>query len=122
MRKLDLTAKKYLFIENVGNLVCPTGVFLGQHTNLVVSSTTEGSDKPRKYPHIFRDASVIVIAKADLASAVGFDEKGYLSDLRKIAGKAHIIKTAKGSLEGFDELAHTLAHKRDHIFSLEHHH
>ena len=73
---MDLAGKKYLLIENVGNLVCPAGVNIGQHMDLIVSSTTEGSDKPKKYPQIFMDASVVVISKADLAKHVGFSEEG----------------------------------------------
>jgi len=92
---VDLKNVRYLLIENVGNLVCPANVKLGQHLNIVVSSTTEGSDKPSKYPHIFRDAQVIVVSKTDLGEAVGFDENQYLSHLRGINPKARILKTDK---------------------------
>ena len=58
IKKLKLDGKRFLFIENVGNLVCPAGVEVGQHMNVVVSSTAEGSDKPKKYPIIFLDADM----------------------------------------------------------------
>lgn len=119
---LDIANKSFLFIENVGNLVCPAGVAIGQHMNMVVSSTTEGSDKPKKYPSMFMDAQVIVISKMDVADAVDFDEKTYLLDVRNIATKAKIIKTSRKTDEGFDELVSVLTHRRDHLLGKEHHH
>ncbi|MFW6058592.1 MAG: hydrogenase nickel incorporation protein HypB [Phycisphaeraceae bacterium] len=68
LRELD-----YLFIENVGNLVCPSSYDLGEDVRLVLFSVTEGEDKPMKYPTIFNTADVAVITKLDLAGAVGFD-------------------------------------------------
>jgi hydrogenase nickel incorporation protein HypB len=62
-----------LFIENVGNLVCPSSYDLGEDLRLVLMSVTEGEDKPRKYPTIFNSADVAVITKMDLAEAVEFD-------------------------------------------------
>lgn len=88
---MDLAGVKYMFIENVGNLVCPAGVYLGQNMDIVVSSTTEGSDKPRKYPIIFQNAALVVISKINLADAVGFDEEAYRKDLAGINPKAKIV-------------------------------
>ena len=68
----DLAALDYLFIENVGNLVCPASYDLGEHRRAVLLSVTEGEDKPLKYPTIFNTADVVVITKTDLAGAVGF--------------------------------------------------
>jgi hydrogenase nickel incorporation protein HypB len=62
-----------LFIENVGNLVCPSSYDLGEDLRLVLLSTTEGEDKPLKYPTIFNTADIAVITKMDLAPAVEFD-------------------------------------------------
>ncbi|MBN2336933.1 MAG: hydrogenase nickel incorporation protein HypB [Acidobacteria bacterium] len=66
MGKLDLDSVDLLFIENVGNLVCPSGYDLGEALKVVVLSTTEGDDKPLKYPAMFRNASVLLINKTDL--------------------------------------------------------
>ncbi len=66
MGKLDLDRTDLLFIENVGNLVCPSGYDLGEALKVVVLSTTEGDDKPLKYPAMFRNASVLIINKTDL--------------------------------------------------------
>jgi hydrogenase nickel incorporation protein HypB len=119
---MDLSNKEYLIIENVGNLVCPAGVNLGQDINLIVSSTTEGSDKPKKYPVIFSDADIIVISKMDLMAAVGFDEKQYLSDLKNINGKALVIKTSSKENSSFKELVHEIKHFRSHKVNEHHHH
>ena len=69
----NLAELDFLFIENVGNLVCPSSYDLGEHLRLVLMSVTEGEDKPLKYPTIFNGADVAVITKTDLAEAVEFD-------------------------------------------------
>lgn len=69
----DLASLDLLFIENVGNLVCPSSYDLGEEIRLVLMSVTEGEDKPLKYPTIFNSADVAVITKMDLAEAVEFD-------------------------------------------------
>ena len=63
----------FLFIENVGNLVCPSSYDLGEDLRLVLLSVTEGEDKPLKYPTIFNSADIAVITKSDLADAVEYD-------------------------------------------------
>lgn len=70
----DVGELDFLFIENVGNLVCPSSYDLGENLRLVLVSVTEGEDKPLKYPTIFNSADVAVITKMDLADAVEFDE------------------------------------------------
>jgi hydrogenase nickel incorporation protein HypB len=119
---LNLKEKKFLIIENVGNLVCPAGVKIGQHMNIVVSSTTEGSDKPKKYPYIFMDAEMIIISKTDLSDAAGFDEALYLSDIKKINSHAEIIKVSNKIGESYKEIAHELVHEREHLIGKHHHH
>jgi hydrogenase nickel incorporation protein HypB len=69
----SLPALDFLFIENVGNLVCPSSYDLGENLRLVLLSVTEGEDKPLKYPTIFNSADVAIITKIDLAEAVDFD-------------------------------------------------
>jgi len=66
LHALDLSAIDILFIENVGNLVCPAGFDLGQHANVTLLSVTEGDDKPAKYPVIFRAADLVLLSKCDL--------------------------------------------------------
>ena len=71
----DLQGLEFLFVENVGNLVCPASYDLGEVSRLVLLSVTEGEDKPLKYPSIFNSADLAVITKADLAEAVEFDHE-----------------------------------------------
>src|SRR6478752_5485463 len=68
----------WLFVENVGNLVCPASYDLGEHMRVVLLSVTEGEDKPLKYPTIFNTADAAVITKIDLAAAVEFDREALL--------------------------------------------
>lgn len=116
---MSLTGKKYLFIENVGNLVCPAGVKIGQHLDIVVSATTEGSDKPKKYPIIFDGAKLVIISKYNLAEAVEFDEERYIADVKSINTTAKILKTTKEA-ESFHAIAHFLEHEREHFLEHEH--
>lgn len=80
----DLNALDVLFVENVGNLVCPASYDLGESLRLVLLSVTEGEDKPLKYPTIFHTADVAVITKIDLAEAVEFDRAAALANLAKV--------------------------------------
>jgi hydrogenase nickel incorporation protein HypB len=118
---ISLEGKEFLIIENVGNLVCPAGVKLGQHVNIVVSSTTEGSDKPRKYPLVFMDAKLVVISKSDLADAAGFDEALYRKDIRSIS-RAEIIKTSSKDPLSFRQAAEFLKQQHEQLGSMGHAH
>ncbi|MFH1448021.1 MAG: hydrogenase nickel incorporation protein HypB [Candidatus Micrarchaeota archaeon] len=119
---MNLEGKGYLVIENVGNLVCPAGVKIGQHIDIVVSSTTEGSDKPKKYPIIFMNAELVIISKYDLAEAVGFDEKIYFEDIGNINSKAVIVKTSSKEPGSFERAAKFIVHERDHLLGKGHDH
>ncbi len=80
-----------LFIENVGNLVCPASYDLGEHLNVVLLSITEGSDKPQKYPVMFKKADIVLITKADLAHHFDFDIKEATSLIKELNPRADII-------------------------------
>ncbi|MGH2305761.1 hydrogenase nickel incorporation protein HypB [Campylobacter taeniopygiae] len=80
-----------LFIENVGNLVCPASYDLGEHLNVVLLSVTEGSDKPQKYPVMFKKADVVLISKADLAHHFDFDIKEASKLIKELNPRADII-------------------------------
>ena len=114
--------KSFLIIENVGNLVCPAGVNIGQHVNMVVSSVTEGSDKPKKYPIVFMDAHAIILSKIDFVSLADFNEEQYLHDLKEINGTIPIFKTAAKQESSFKAVADFLIHKRSHLIGENHHH
>jgi hydrogenase nickel incorporation protein HypB len=86
----------FLFIENVGNLVCPSSYDLGENLRLVLLSVTEGEDKPLKYPTIFNSADVAVITKMDLAEAVEFDETSLKANIQAVRpGMQHFAVSAK---------------------------
>jgi hydrogenase nickel incorporation protein HypB len=74
----------FLFIENVGNLVCPSSYDLGENLRLVLLSVTEGEDKPLKYPTIFNSADVAIVTKIDLAAAVEFDEEAVRANIQAV--------------------------------------
>ena len=92
LHALDLQGVDILFIENVGNLVCPAAFDLGQHRNVVLLSVTEGDDKPAKYPVIFRASDLVLISKADLAPFIDdFDPTRAEAALRQIACPAALM-------------------------------
>jgi hydrogenase nickel incorporation protein HypB len=95
-----------LFIENVGNLVCPSSYDLGEDLRLVLMSVTEGEDKPLKYPTIFNSADVAVITKMDLASAVEFDAaaaKRHIQAVRPGMAVLEVSTKSGAGMEGFLE-------------------
>jgi hydrogenase nickel incorporation protein HypB len=105
LHHLPLDGLDVLFIENVGNLVCPASFDLGTHRNVVLLSVTEGDDKPAKYPVMFRTADLVLITKTDLLGAIeDFDPARAEQALRALANPAPVIalsaKTAAG-LEGW---------------------
>jgi len=93
-----------LFIENVGNLVCPSSYDLGEATRLVLMSTTEGEDKPLKYPTIFNTADVAVITKMDLAGAVEFDRLAASRNIQSVRPGIKILEVSAKTGEGFGAL------------------
>ncbi|MBA2555066.1 MAG: hydrogenase nickel incorporation protein HypB, partial [Geodermatophilaceae bacterium] len=83
-RSLDPPAQSVVFIENVGNLVCPALFDLGEASKVVIMSVTEGDDKPLKYPHMFRAADVLLLNKLDLLPYVNFDVERCIGYARQI--------------------------------------
>lgn len=99
---LPLDGVRLLFIENVGNLVCPASFDLGENRRVTLLSCTEGEDKPLKYPPIFTSAHVVVLNKIDVASLVGFDRAAARANARRIAPQAEWIELSAKTGEGFD--------------------
>lgn len=91
-----------LIIENVGNLVCPALFDLGERAKVVVMSTTEGEDKPLKYPHMFRAASVVVLNKVDLLPHLSFDVEACLQNARRVNPKLRVFQTSATRGDGLD--------------------
>lgn len=101
----DLNLEKgILFIENIGNLVCPAEFQIGEHAKMLISTVTEGSDKPYKYPLAFEKADIIVLNKCDLIPYVDFDESFFMKGVRALNKTAPVIKVSCKTGEGFDEV------------------
>lgn len=104
LHDLPLEEMDILFIENVGNLICPVDFDLGSHMRMVVISVTEGDDTVEKHPLIFQDADLVVINKVDLADAVGADADKMVSDVKQINPEVKVIKTSLKTGTGFDDV------------------
>jgi hydrogenase nickel incorporation protein HypB len=102
---MDLSGIDLLFIENVGNLVCPTHWSLGEHVRVCVLSTAEGHDKPVKYPEIFASSDVIVLNKIDLIELVDFDRGFFYDSVRALNSDAEVIELSCRSGEGVERWA-----------------
>jgi hydrogenase nickel incorporation protein HypB len=106
--ELPLTELDVVFIENVGNLVCPSDFPLGTHKRVVVISVTEGDDMIRKHPVIFGHADIIVINKIDISEAVDVDINVILKDANRICPHTPVIQTNAKAGDGLDELVKAL--------------
>jgi hydrogenase nickel incorporation protein HypB len=93
---------EYLFIENVGNLVCPASYDLGEAIRVVMLSVTEGEDKPLKYPTMFNSSDVAVITKIDIAEAVGFDRAEVLKNIEAVRPGMRVFEVSAKTGEGMD--------------------
>lgn len=100
-----------LFIENVGNLVCPASYDLGENLRLVLLSVTEGEDKPLKYPTIFNSADVAVITKVDLAEAVEFDRRAAKANIEAVRPGMQVFELSAKTSQGMNELLAYLQQK-----------
>ena len=104
LHQLDLSDIDILFIENVGNLVCPASFDLGHHLNVTLLSSTEGDDKPSKYPVMFRAADLMLISKSDLLEYLDdFDPEQATLNFRKLAKDNPVITLSAKKQQGFDE-------------------
>ena len=104
LHQLDLGALDLLFIENVGNLVCPASFDLGQHRNVTLLSVTEGDDKPAKYPVMFRAADLVLLTKTDLLPVLDdFDPQRAEQALRSLASRAPLLRLSPRRGQGLEQ-------------------
>ncbi len=101
VEELELERGGFLFIENVGNLVCPAGFDLGEAARVVVLSVTEGDDKPLKYPDIFDNSALMLVNKCDLLPHVDFDVARCVEYARRIHADIEVIELSARTGEGF---------------------
>jgi hydrogenase nickel incorporation protein HypB len=109
----DLETLDFLFIENVGNLVCPSSYDLGEHVRVVLMSVTEGEDKPLKYPTIFNTADAAIITKVDMSEAAGFNRSEALAILGSVRRDLPILETSSRAPGGLASWLAWLAQQRD---------
>ena len=117
LEQLALPEESLLFIENVGNLVCPAAFDLGEAAKVVVLSVTEGEDKPLKYPDMFRAARLMLLNKCDLLPHLSFDVELAESHARRVNPDIEIIRLSANSGEGMDAWLTWLAHARQKVSS-----
>ncbi|MEZ4560891.1 MAG: hydrogenase nickel incorporation protein HypB [Caldilineaceae bacterium] len=111
---LPLAETDFLFIENVGNLVCPSGYDLGEDLRVVLMSVTEGEDKPEKYPSLFHSADVALLTKMDLADVVEFDRARAYASIESVRPGMRIIETSAKTGAGVDDwIAYLVARRED---------
>jgi hydrogenase nickel incorporation protein HypB len=110
----DLTMDKpgFLFIENIGNLVCPAEFQIGEHMKLLISSAAEGSDKPYKYPLAFEKADIILLTKSDLKAYVDFDDEFFLKGVRALNKTAPVFEVNAKTGQGFEEVGQWLKSRK----------
>jgi hydrogenase nickel incorporation protein HypB len=99
----DLDNLDVLFVENVGNLICPSQFDLGESFKLAVVSTTEGDDKPAKYPMLFREAKAVLLNKIDLIPYTNFNYESFSSDLKKLNGQIPVFEISCTRGDGLRE-------------------
>jgi hydrogenase nickel incorporation protein HypB len=108
----NLDELDFLFIENVGNLVCPSSYDLGENLRLVLLSVTEGEDKPLKYPTIFNSSDVAVVTKVDLAEAVEFDWNAVEANIQAVRPGMPVLRVSAKTGQGRDAWLASLPRNR----------
>jgi len=112
LKQLDLSSIDFLFIENIGNLVCPAEFYLGENRRVVVLSLPEGEDKPLKYPLMFRECNLCLLNKMDLAPYLEVDVELMKSNVHKTNGQIAILPISAKTGEGVGEWIAWLLHAR----------
>lgn len=113
MRQLDLAQSRLVFIENVGNLVCPAGFDIGEHAKVAVSSVPEGADKPEKYPRLFQEAEIVVLNKIDLIPYTNFSLEHYRASLAKVRPQVRLFPLSCTTGEGLEDWLEWLRNRKD---------
>lgn len=114
---LDLDNLDLIIIENVGNLVCPSDFYLGEHAKVMILSVPEGHDKPYKYPNIFQISEAVILNKVDTMSVFDFNEEEFDGVVHSLNPKAPVFKIAATKGQGVDELTDYLAKRIEEVRS-----
>ena len=100
--RIDLDRVDVLFIENVGNLICPVGFDLGQDAKVGMFSVTEGDDKPAKHPYIVAESAVLILNKTDLLPYVPFRQEVFMDDIRRLNARGPLFELSVTKGDGLD--------------------
>lgn len=103
LEEFKLEEIKVLFVENVGNLVCPSNFDLGETSKIAVVSTSEGDDKPIKYPMLFRDAKAVILNKMDIMPYTNFNYDAFCNDLRQVNPDVPLFETSCTNGDGLEQ-------------------
>ena len=114
---LDLDTLDLIIIENVGNLVCPSDFYLGEHAKVMILSVPEGHDKPYKYPNIFQISEAVILNKVDTMSVFDFNEEEFDGVVHSLNPKAPVFKIAATKGQGVDEWTDYLAKRIEEVRS-----
>jgi hydrogenase nickel incorporation protein HypB len=115
VRSLETLEDGIMYIENIGNLVCPAEFNIGEHVKMLVLTVTDGSDKPYKYPLAFEKADIIVLNKADLMPYVDFDENFFMTGVRALNPAAPVCKVSARTGEGFEKVVEWITEKKNQL-------
>jgi hydrogenase nickel incorporation protein HypB len=117
LQRLPLDELDLLFIENVGNLVCPTGFALGEHVNIMIAHVAEGDDKPLKYPGMFAAVDALILNKLDLMPYLDFDLDNFRMAVRALNADAPIFQVSCKTGEGIGDWVSWLLLRRSELDS-----
>ena len=113
LKQLPLDEIDLLFIENVGNLICPTGFALGEHVNLMIAHVPEGHDKPIKYPGMFTMVDALVLNKVDLKPYIDFDPEAFRTAFRALNAESPLFEVSCTTGEGLEAWIQWISDWRD---------
>lgn len=111
---LDMDNLDLIFVENIGNLVCPAEFDIGEDAKVAILSTPEGDDKPMKYPLLFREATLAILNKTDLLEYVDFNLSNFYTDIKKLKSNLSVIEIACKTNSGIDKWIHWLKEQMHH--------
>ncbi len=115
LAKFEIKNDSFLFIENIGNLVCPAEFLIGEHIKMLIVSVTDGSDKPYKYPLAFEKADIILLNKSDLKPHVDFNSDFFYKGVKALNKVAPVFEVSAKTGEGFAKAVEWLKEKQRKI-------
>lgn len=115
VRNLGALEQGIMYIENIGNLVCPAEFNIGEHAKMLITTVTDGSDKPYKYPLAFEKADIIVLNKADLLPYVDFNEDFFMAGVRALNPNVPVVKVSARAGEGFENIVKWINEKKNRL-------